>query len=345
MHYNRPSLLQKSDHSLRAETDIYFCPDGNASQRITRNGFTPQKKQAIRDLHVLDKRWNLVILFHFVIWLSTASWAIRSHRLLIDLVLYTIGGLSLSTLSVLAHESSHNLFTRKPAIDRLLGFICGLPVLFSVAGYRVVHPLHHKFLHSEEDPDDIENVSANPSLLRLAYLFVFLAGVYLYLVTVPLNALRKGTPRERVRIIVEWIAMAFIAAAGWTLLPYRWMLKGWVFPLLVAGQFANLRGIAEHGLTSGGNELTDTRTVTTHPALAFMMCNINYHLEHHLYPGIPWYNLPRLNVLLHDDYVQAGSSVYRSYIAFLWDVAKALTHGVVPGSRLIPSHIREVVCL
>jgi fatty acid desaturase len=139
--------------------------------------------------------------------------------------------------------------------------------------------------------------------------------------------------------------MAFIAAASWTLLPYHRMLKGWLYPLLVAGQFANLRGLAEHGLTTGGNELTDTRTVTTHPTLAFMMCNINFHLEHHLYPGIPWYNLPKLHALLRDEYVEAGSSVYRSYAAFLWDVAKALTHGVVLGSRLIPSHIREAVCL
>jgi fatty acid desaturase len=246
---------------------------------------------------------------------------------------------------VLAHESSHNLLTRKPAIDRVLGFFCGLPVLFSVAGYRVVHPLHHKFLHSERDPDDIENVSANPSLLRFVYLFVFLAGIYLYLVTVPLNALRKGTREERVSVVVEWLAMMLIAGVSWIILPSRLMLKGWIYPLLLAGQIANLRGIAEHGLTTGGNELTDTRTVTTHPALAFMICNINFHLEHHLYPGIPWYNLPRLHVLLHDEYLEAGSSVYRSYALFLWDVAKALTQGVIPGNRLIPSHVREVVCL
>jgi fatty acid desaturase len=345
MHDNQPELLLTPSQSTGTTTDIYFCPNGNTSRNIRRSDFTPQKKQAIRDLHALDRRWNLIILLHYAIWLTAAAIAIRSHGLLIDLLSYTIGGLALSTLSVLAHESSHNLFTRKPGIDSVLGFFCGLPSLFSVAGYRVVHPLHHKYLHSEEDPDDIENVSSNPSLLRLVYLLVFVAGVYLYLVTVPLNALRKGTPEERARVIVEWLAMVLIAATGWMLLPYRWMLKGWLYPLFVAGQFANLRGIAEHGLTSGGNELTDTRTVTTHPALAFMMCNINYHLEHHLYPGVPWYNLPQLHLLLQDDYLEAGSSVYRSYAVFMWDVAKALANGVEPGSRLIPSHIREVVCL
>lgn len=345
MDYNQIALPREYHDSFQAASEIYFCPGGNTSRKVTRNEFSQQKKQAIRGLHVLDKRWNFVIVLHYVIWLTASTLAVRSHWLLIDLFLYALAGLSLSTLSVLAHESSHNLFTRKPAIDQVLGFFCGLPVLFSVAGYRVVHPLHHKFLHSEQDPDDIENVSANPSLLRFVYVFVFVAGVYLYLIMVPLNALRKGTREERMKVVAEWLAMAIIIGAGWMLLPHRLMLKGWLYPLLVAGQFANLRGIAEHGLTTGGNEFTDTRTVTTHPALAFMICNINYHLEHHLYPGIPWYNLPKLHVLLHNDYMEAGSSVYQSYTIFLGDVAKALVHGVVPRSRLIPSHIREVVCL
>ena len=38
-----------------------------------------------------------------------------------------------------------------------------------------------------------------------------------------------------------------------------------------------------------------TRSILTNRVTAFFMCNENYHLEHHLYPGVPWYNLPRLH--------------------------------------------------
>ncbi len=116
-------------------------------------------------------------------------------------------------------------------------------------------------------------------------------------------------------------------------------------PLLVAGQIANLRGIAEHGMTTGGNEMTDTRTVATNPVLSFLMCNINYHIEHHLYPGVPWYNLPKVHKLLQEEYQSAGSSVYTSYLDFMGDVARAIYQGVISNRRLIPEHIREHVCV
>ena len=325
--------------------DIYFCEDGNIAEQVSRRDLSAEKKEAIRGLHILDKRWNAVVLLHYGIWLGAGWVAVQSQYVIVDLLCYLVAGFSLSTLSVLGHESCHNLFTRNPKIDRWIEFMCGLPVLFSAAGYRIMHPMHHKYLHTEQDPDDMENVSKNPLLLRIVYIFIFTFGVYLYLVMVPLNAIKKGTRREAVGVILEWLVMAALVAAAWWFLPARVMLKAWLFPLIVAGQVANLRGIAEHGMTTGGNEFTDSRTVTTHPVISFMMCNINYHLEHHLYPGVPWYNLPKLHRILADDYRRAGSSVYSSYLAFLWDVAKALRGGVVVGSRIIPNHLREEICL
>lgn len=334
------------DNTIDQSNDgIYFCDEGNITQKIGRQDLSPQKKQAIRELHTLDKRWNFVVVLHYTIWLAAAWVAVRSDYLAIDLLAYTIAGFSLSTLSVLGHESSHNLITRNPKIDRWIGFICGLPIMFSAMGYRILHPMHHKFLHSKEDPDDIENVTRDSKFLTALYVFLFVFGVYLYLIMLPINGMRKGKKLEKVSVLVEWIAMIAIVTSAWMMLPTQVMVEGWLLPLLVAGQVANLRGIAEHGMTTGGNEFTDTRTVATHPVISFMMCNINYHLEHHLYPGIPWYNLPKLHALLQEEYVAAGSSVYKSYTTFLGDVIKALRAGVVSGSRVIPAHIRDEVCL
>ncbi len=71
------------------------------------------------------------------------------------------------------------------------------------------------------------------------------------------------------------------------------------------------------------------------------MCNINYHLEHHLFPGMPWYNLPKVHRLLQDEYRQAGSSVYPSYTQFCIDFFKVIWRGLLPNARLIPVEARK----
>ena len=336
---------QTANQALHSPSDLYFCPDGDVTTIVGRRDFPQEKKLTIRTLHTLDKRWNWVLLLHYGVWLASAAAAISSDSILIGICAYLLGGLSLSTLSVLSHESSHNLFTRDPKIDRWIGFVCGIPILFSAMGYRIMHPIHHKRLRTEEDPDDIENATKDPALLRWMYVLVFFVSVYLYLIMVPTNAFKKGTRSEKLAVILEFLIMAGIVALGWVLLPAQWMIEGWLLPLIVAGQIANIRGIAEHGMTTSGNEMTDTRTVATHPVLSFMMCNINYHIEHHLYPGVPWYNLPKVHSLLQEEYHAAGSSVYTSYWDFLKDVANAVVKGVMSNRRLIPEHIREHVCV
>lgn len=114
---------------------------------------------------------------------------------------------------------------------------------------------------------------------------------------------------------------------------------------MIASQVVNIRGIAEHGFTSGKNDFIDTRTVLTHPVVSVLLCNDNYHLEYHPYPGVPWYNLPKLHHVLKDEFPLAGASVYTSYSAFRWDFLRVTFSQVIPGNRLMPPHLREELCL
>lgn len=84
---------------------------------------------------------------------------------------------------------------------------------------------------------------------------------------------------------------------------------------------------------------------TSNPVLSFLMCHINYHIERHLYPGVPCYHLPKVHKILEEEFQTAGSSVYTSYRSFLSDVGKAVVEGVVSNRHLIPEHIREHVCV
>jgi fatty acid desaturase len=47
------------------------------------------------------------------------------------------------------------------------------------------------------------------------------------------------------------------------------------------------------------------------------MCNENYHLEHHLYPGVPWHHLPQVHEELRQPLLKAGAPFIPSYASFV----------------------------
>jgi fatty acid desaturase len=66
------------------------------------------------------------------------------------------------------------------------------------------------------------------------------------------------------------------------------------------------------------------------------MCNLNYHIEHHLYPAVPWYNLPKLHRLLGDRLRAAGGQYCESYFRFLRQLVVFLWRAVIPGGARVP---------
>jgi fatty acid desaturase len=104
----------------------------------------------------------------------------------------------------------------------------------------------------------------------------------------------------------------------------------------VASLLTNVRTLAEHALTLRIDRLTATRTVLSNRAVSALMLNLNYHTAHHLYPAVPWYNLPRLHRLLEADFAAAGVQIYRSYTRFLAELAAFIVRALGPDGRALP---------
>ena len=323
---------------------IYFCDDPQEVAQLSRKDLPRETIEAIRSLQQLDTRHNWKILFFFALWAAGGWVMLQNHGLAVSALCVVIMGLCINGLPILMHDACHALLSKNATLNRWLGFICGVPGLVSGSAYRSIHAWHHAELRSENDPDDIENSAPKSFPLVVVYYVVLLIGIYMYLFTVASVGYSKAGQSMKHYIVMEYFLIAGIIGTVFVLFPYAAVVKLWGLPLLVAGQLSNVRGLAEHGLTTGGNPFTNARTVLSNRFVRFFMSNLNYHLEHHLFPGVPYYNLPKVHALLNGIYGRTGSSVYRSYTQFLTDFFRITWHGIIPNIRLIPDHVREEIC-
>ena len=57
----------------------------------------------------------------------------------------------------------------------------------------------------------------------------------------------------------------------------------------------------------------NTRTVYINPISRWVYWNMNYHIEHHMFPMVPYYALPALHALIRDDLPPPSPSIWHAY--------------------------------
>jgi fatty acid desaturase len=57
----------------------------------------------------------------------------------------------------------------------------------------------------------------------------------------------------------------------------------------------------------------NTRTVLMNPISRWIYWNMNYHVEHHMFPMVPYHALPRLHELIKHDLPVANPSIWHAY--------------------------------
>ena len=243
-------------------------------------------------------------------------------------------------LFILAHEAAHyRLFENRHVNDiagRLVGMIGGV----SMCTYRVTHRLHHNNLYSADDPDTaihggyprgksylwrklLRDVLGLNAWKTYAYFFGAPAiNDDTKRVIRPLDdtspGLRAAARADR-RLVIAFHLLAPLAALAVGgprgLLMY---LVLWPLPLVTVLQpILRLRAIFEHGgvvdLSSPLTAARSNRTTGSAAAWAARIFlfphHVNYHLEHHLYPAVPHYHLPRLHRLLQQKGSLEGAEV------------------------------------
>ncbi|MEQ8790737.1 MAG: fatty acid desaturase [Pirellulaceae bacterium] len=306
-----------------------------------------ETKAAIRELHRIKPLWNLTPFVFALAWvgfgfliMSDAHWSLR-------LVGYFGIGVIIHAYFSLMHEGMHGNFFRNRRWDRWYGFLVGLPTLFPVSEYATNHLLHHKHTRTEKDPDELMYLARSKSMQSFIFYAMYFVGTYFYLLHIPYVVYTRGTNRQRIRAALErlliFALLCGLSAAAWVFGFVDVLFHCWFLPILVTTVLASIRIGGEHQMTDADHPLRQARTVTSNVFCSFCNVHLNYHLEHHLFPRIPWYNLPKLHRVLLPEYKRHGASVYRSYLWFLWDAFRIGIHGRAPDRASVLASARERV--
>ncbi|HEX5058680.1 MAG TPA: fatty acid desaturase family protein [Kofleriaceae bacterium] len=258
-----------------------------------------------------------------------------------------LGGRQLA-LAVAMHEAAHGtLFKSRWANEVLTDWLCARPVWSDTARYRVHHLQHHAHTGTDRDPDlglALAEPMSRRSLRRKLLRDIFGAsGVrrVVGLLAIDAELLEfdvGGSPRRakfRSRgyhlralakniwkpILANLVMFGALYAAG-----VAWVYLAWVVAYLTMFSLViRVRSLAEHACTARtDDQLLNTRTTRANLAARMTLAplHVNYHLEHHLLPTVPWWRLPALHRALVERGALPSQSLARGYLHVLQLVSR-----------------------
>ncbi len=296
-------------------------------QRTTpfdRKDISPEKKLLIKQLHVRSDRMGILNSIYVAAMYAGAILLLVSSRSIYVIVPGTLlMSFAMIRGSFLMHDASHFTLFKHRGLNRFVGLIWGAPIGMPVTAYRYEHTIHHANARTVNDTGDLRNVERithiHISILRLVMLF---AATPTYIIQVGIMGLGAGLTKRRWDILFEYLVVALFIFALAHYLTFEQFERFYLIPFVVAVAIMNIRGLSEHEMTYDTSAFTCARTVLSTPLTRWLMCNENYHLEHHIYPGVPSHNLPKLHTLLAEEEKISNSSVYSGYLAYIVDLAR-----------------------
>lgn len=272
------------------------------------------------------------IFLDLLLWAGVAGLAIYAHRWWVTVIsVFLIGFGPFHDLLVQGHEGTHDLISRNRRVNDFFTWFTLALAGISAEAHRRFHLDHHHRAHTPEDPEYQYFNRVVYGVPGWAYFFIPMfaqIGVNGY-------GLQKKMPAEvRRRIVLELTGAVLLPATIAFGLGWRRYLLFVAAPMVTGLYVASvLRSVTEHHDVTEGSEWTNARSIVTHPVIEFLWSNVNYHLEHHLYPSVPYHALPELRRALATDLRAHQSNVENGYGRTALTLLRDPRHFSPKGSR------------
>lgn len=259
-----------------------------------------------------------ICCFHYEMWIA------------FGLSLFLHGTVTTFFKGIAAHELGHGTVFKTKWLNRFFLRLYSIISWHNFHEYAMSHTYHHRYtLHPRGDREVRLPQFASSKPLYFLQLFTF--NIFGGLFTSGCIPIIKGTIRTALGqygtsvLQKEWSEALYAAhpeerrhAVSWarlillfhgSVLAVAIIFQLWALPLVLTFQqftanwLKHFVGFPMHcGLRSNVSDFRKcVRTITLDPISEFLYWHMNWHLEHHMYAGVPCYNLKKLHRLVAHD--------------------------------------------
>jgi fatty acid desaturase len=263
------------------------------------------------ELRALSKRSNWHGLMHVFIWLllclcsgALVIATVRTWWVVPAIVLY---GVILSFSYAASHECSHGTAFRTRWLNEVVFWITSVIFMEEAVYRRYAHADHHTYTwFNDSDPQKPYGIPLSGwEYIKETFLLTFYPDAFRRLARHSLGRFDLKEQRflpspERRRVRLDSLLMlslyGLLLAAG-IVFTSPWPFVLYFIPRYIGGCVVNLYINSQHMCMA--EDLKDhrltTRSIRCNPLERVLYWNMNFHIEHHLYPAVPFHGLPKLN--------------------------------------------------
>ena len=262
------------------------------------------KVRPLRSLLQVLMEWGAII---GAIILTDAFW----HPVLYIVAVAWIGA-RMHALFIMMHEASHyNLTGKGWHNDIISDVLLAWPFFTTTNTFRENHFAHHARPNTIHDPDMKVKGGRIWQFPKSGLELMLIAGAYLSGLAFPARVISVrhylSASSKKPNPYMVLLRLAFYAVAIGLIVYFKLgmgVLIYWFIPMTTWLSFISyLRSIGDHYAINepeAGSMGTRTLKLNYFERLFFFPCHFTFHCEHHRYPAVPFYNLPKLHRRLRD---------------------------------------------
>ena len=228
------------------------------------------------------------------------------------------------------HECGHRTAFKTRKLNDFFYVIASFMNNFEPVRWRWSHSLHHSYTASI-DPHDYEvdgSIFANHTIR--SFIFIFLPGsafltlhkslhseIIKHAFGIETAVMKDCIPNDKKKdcinssrvFVILWLLIIILSILINSALPILFFLIPKFFNFLNI-----LWGITQHmGLKEDTKDHREsTRSIRLNPIFSFIYWKMEYHVEHHMFPMVPSYNLPKLYEAIKDQ-LPKPQSLFEAY--------------------------------